>query len=84
MARIIIVTFFETVRFLYNDDAAFAKFNLLLSEYRDELLRLSGKDTDTLRDRKNGRPGSVAARDGSNGTTCCYGGPQRNANRGGA
>ena len=33
--------FLETVQFLYDDDAASANFKLLLSEYRDELLRLS-------------------------------------------
>jgi len=44
--------FLQTVRFLHNDDAAFTKFSLLLSEYGDELLRLSGGDTDTLRTRK--------------------------------
>jgi hypothetical protein len=44
--------FVETVQFLYNDDAASANFKLLLSEYRDELLRLSGKDTGALHARK--------------------------------
>ena len=45
--------FLQTVRFLCNDDAAFEKFSLLLSEYRDQLLRLSGADTAALRTRKS-------------------------------
>ena len=44
--------FLQTVQFLYNDDVASAKFSLLLSEYGNELLRLSGEDTSALRARK--------------------------------
>lgn len=44
--------FLQTVRFLSNDDNASDDFELLLSQYRDELLRVSGEDTSGLRARK--------------------------------
>jgi Helicase conserved C-terminal domain len=45
--------FLQTVQFLYNDEAASAKFKSVLSEYQEELLRLSGDDNGALRARKN-------------------------------
>jgi hypothetical protein len=44
--------FLQTVQFLYNDEAASAKFKLLLSAYQDELLRLSGDDSGAVRARR--------------------------------
>jgi len=44
--------FIQTVQFLYKNDAASTKFKSVLSEYQDELLRLSGNDTSALRARQ--------------------------------